>query len=39
MDNYILFTILLLLIICSLCYLNMYMDIESFESHSFKPFD
>ena len=39
MDNYILFTILLLLIICSLCYLNMHMDIESFVTYSYKPFD
>lgn len=38
MDNYILFTILILLIISSLCYLNMYKDIESFESYSYQPF-
>lgn len=39
MDNYILFTILLLLIISSFCYLNMYSDIESFQTYSYKPFD
>lgn len=39
MDNYILFTILILLIISSACYLNMYSDIESFQSYSYAPFD
>ncbi len=39
MDNYILFIILLLLIVTSLCYLNMHNDIESFETYSYSPFN
>jgi hypothetical protein len=39
MDNYILFTILILLIICSFCYLNMYNDIETFQVYSYSPFN
>jgi len=39
MDNYILFTILMLLIISSFCYLRMYEDIEQFETYSYAPFN
>jgi hypothetical protein len=39
MDNYILFTILILLIISSFCYLRMYEDIEQFETYSYAPFN
>ena len=39
MDDYILFTILILLIISSFCYLKMYEDIEQFETYSYAPFN
>lgn len=39
MDNYFLFIILILLILTSLCYLNMYSSIESFQTYSYMPFD
>lgn len=39
MDNYILITLLALLIASSFCYLNMYSDIENFSTYSYAPFD
>ena len=39
MDNFLLFTILTLLIITSFCYLKMFEYIESFQVYNMSPFN